>query len=322
MIDVEHEPLTRGGLVAPVEIGGQDERLWLDCDLASLAENRLGDRTDPRDLDPAKRADWRERATTEREYKLASRGTYEVCYWLLEGGERVGTLAVAKSTMGGGAARVASFYVLPTHRGRGVGQRALARLAEILAQQDLGIRLDTAWSWQRTVRFYLQSGMWVYMWKRDLSLSMFPDMPPPHIEVGEHEARISVRVDGEDIVLQRASRRGDALSLDEVPVALREDKRLGEAWWQATSTLSLALALAGWPLVRSAEEWEGSHYADAGPPEALAYKIQIWEAWDTHHGWIVETPRIPGLAYPTWTELQAKWATENAEIEEKMKQGA
>jgi GNAT superfamily N-acetyltransferase len=321
MMDVEHEDLVQSGLVEPVEIGGVEERLWLDCDLASLAENRLEDRTDPHVLDAVKRAAWRERATTEREYPLASRSEYEVCYWLREGGERVGTLAVGTTAVGGRAARVASFYVFPSHRGRGVGQRALARLTEILSHQRLGIRLETAWSWQRTVRFYLQAGMWVYMWKRDLSLSMSPNMPVHHIEVGEREASIAVRVDGGEIVLQRATRRGEVLELHEMPDTLRKDERLGGAWWQATSTLSLALALAGWPLVRSAEEWERSYFADAGPPEALAHKIQIWEAWDKDHGWTVETPRIAGLSYPTWPELTARWAKERAELEARMQQG-
>ena len=49
------------------------------------------------------------------------------------------------------------------------------------------MRLDTCWSWQRTVRFYMAAGMWVYMWKRDLNLCSFPRMPPPHIEIGDRD---------------------------------------------------------------------------------------------------------------------------------------
>jgi hypothetical protein len=67
---------------------------------------------------------------------------------------------------------------------------------------------------------------------------------------------------------------------------------------------------AGWPLARSQKDWDESYYADAGPPEALAYKIEIWEAWERKNGWRVETPRIPGLAYPTWDELEARWNRE------------
>jgi hypothetical protein len=34
-----------------------------------------------------------------------------------------------------------------------------------------------------------------------------------------------------------------------------------------------------------------------GEPEGLAYKIEIFEAIDRRHGFIVRTPRIPGLRY-------------------------
>jgi GNAT superfamily N-acetyltransferase len=294
MIEAAHADLLRAGVVTPVDLGGADERLWLDCDLASLAENRLGDRTDPHGLDEARRAEWQAKATTERPYSLAVRGKFERCYWLLEGGERAGTLSIGTSTVGTRSLRLASFYVFPSHRGRGVGQHALARVEEALGQNDLGLRLDTCWSWQRTVRFYMAAGLWVYMWKRDLTLSWDAQTPRPIVEIGEREATLSVARGADRVLLARARRRGDALELDEPPRKLQKDRRIGEAYWQATSTLSLALALAGWP------------------PEALAHKITVWEAWDRHHGWRVETPRIPGLAYPTWTELTARWEAELA----------
>jgi hypothetical protein len=43
--------------------------------------------------------------------------------------------------------------------------------------------------------------------------------------------------------------------------------------------------------------------------------IILWEAWSHAHGWAVDTPRIPGLRYPTWAELQARWAGQHAELE-------
>ncbi|HEX4935896.1 MAG TPA: hypothetical protein VFV33_22100, partial [Gemmatimonadaceae bacterium] len=48
--------------------------------------------------------------------------------------------------------------------------------------------------------------------------------------------------------------------------------------------------------------------ADGGAPEALANKIVQWEAFDRAQGWHVDQPRIPGLAYPTWDDLEARWA--------------
>lgn len=321
MIEAAHEEMVRSGLVVPVVLGGADERLWLDCDLASLAENRLGDRTDPHDLDEARRADWTKRATSERPWSLRKRSAYETCHWLVEGADRVGTIAVANDTLGSGAARISSFYVFPAFRGRGTGRRALERVRTLLARHDLAIRLETSWSWQHTVRFYLRAGMWVYMWKRDLAFYWDAETPAPIIDVGEQEASLSVARGEGRVVLARARRRGDVLEFDEPSRKLTRGERLGSARWHADSTLSLAIALAAWPLIRSEEEWERSSFADAGPPEALAYKIGVWEAWDRHRGWRVETPRIPGLAYPTWGDLTARWEAERAAFEAEIKRG-
>lgn len=319
MRDVPHEALLRRGLVEAVALGGDDERAWLDCDLASLAENRLADDTDPRALTPERRADWIARATSEGESPLAAR-SYEAGYWLLEEGARVGTIAVSRTTFGARDARIASFYVFPSHRGRGVGRRALARLGEALGAEGFGFRLDTAWSWGRAVRFYLRAGLWVLMWKRDLCFAWSRKLPPPIIEVGERAATIAAaRASGERVTLARASFEGDSLSFELSAKELRKDPELGEACWLADSTLALALALASRPLVRSAELARSVGFADAGPPEALARRIQVWEAWDRARGWRVEAPRIPGLAYPSWEELEAGWRREEEEFEARMK---
>ena len=112
------------------------------------------------------------------------------------------------------------------------------------------------------------------------------------------------------VVLAEAERDGEPLLMsDDVPEV---DERLEPLAWNPSSTVALGLALAGWPLVRSNDDWDRSYWADAGAPEALAHEITIWEAWDRHHGWVVDTPRIPGLAYPTWTELEARWSRHEA----------
>lgn len=302
-----HDDLLRAGLIAPVALGGPEERAWLDCDLASFAEGRLGERLDPRELDEAHRAEWMARVLDERPMSLKGRSKFERCYWLLEAGQRAGTLGLANGTLGRGSLYVSSFYVLPPYRGQGVGRRAMGRLMEALTRHDLGLRLDTSWCWQRAVGFYVKLGLWVYMWKRDLTLSWDPATPPPRIEVGEETASLSVQRGDGHLVLAEARRRGDALELLEPPAALVEETGIGDAYWQAGSTLALALALHGWPLVRSPEEWESSYFADAGAPEALAYKITVWEAWARKRGWVVATPRIPGLDYPTWDDFEARW---------------
>ena len=37
--------------------------------------------------------------------------------------------------------------------------------------------------------------------------------------------------------------------------------------------------------------------SDVGQPEGLAYKIEVFEAVARRDGWMVGTPRIPGIAY-------------------------
>jgi GNAT superfamily N-acetyltransferase len=317
-----HVHLVREGAVAPVVPGGDEERRWLDCDLASLAENRIGDPTDPRDLDAARRAAWQSRVTEEAPWSIEARSRYERCYWLLEGRERIGTIALASTLTGPSLVGISSFYLLPTHRGRGAGKRALAAVQAAAAREDLGVRLDTSWCWQRAVRFYVSAGLWVYMWKRELTLFSSPDLPLPLIDVGDTDASIAVaRRDGTRVELATARRRGDVLESfdDRWPTAEQEpEEQVREAYYPAASTLSLALALRGWPLVRSPEEWEESHHADGGPPEALAYKITLWEAWARSKGWLVKTPRIPGLEYPTWQDFEARWEADRREFDAKL----
>ncbi|MDB4931163.1 MAG: hypothetical protein JWM10_3647 [Myxococcaceae bacterium] len=314
MRDLAHDAYLAGGLVEPVARDGVDDRRWLDCELGSLAENRLGDHADPLDVDPARRDRWRARATEDWRDSLDARDGYEVPYWLLEDGRRVGTIALSTTAYGAADLRVGSFYVFRARRGMGTGRRALDRLRELLAAQGVGLRLDTCWSWQRTVRFYLRAGLWAHLWKRDLTLRWDARCPPHTLAVGPADATLTVARDGADVVLARAHRRGDALRLEETSRQLLADRSLGEAPWDAVGTLSLALALEGWPLVRSREDWEQVRHADGGPPESLAYKIALWEAWDRHHGWRVETPKIPGLEYPTWEELNRRWDAETASL--------
>jgi GNAT superfamily N-acetyltransferase len=305
--------LVADGALELLELGGADERSWMDCDLASLAENRIGDATDPRALDAERREHWVRNALTERPFSPRERG-FETCFWLLEDGERAGTVALSNSVVGGVRARLSSLYVFPTLRGRGVGTCVLSNLREHFAPHELGIRLDTSWSWQRTVRFYLRRGLWVHMWKHELALKWDPRVPPPVFEIDERSASLSVEMDGRSVVLARAERAGDTLIWDEDVSGEARDDRLETLAWDAEPTLSLALALRGWPLIRSTELWKQHRHADGGPPEALAYKISIWEASDREHGFRVDTPRIPGLQYPTWSELEARWSAKSAAI--------
>lgn len=300
-------PLVRAGLLDPVEPGSDDERLWLDCELASLAEHRLGDLTDPRALDAATRLRWAREVTREALPTLAGRISYEFAFWLLEDGARVGTLAVSHSLLGMRDARVSSLYVLPDRRGGGVGRRALARLRALLGEQRCGYRLETSWCWPRVVRFYLRAGLWVRMWKHDLQFCDGASLPRAEITVGADE----ITVGAEGVVLARATLRDGAMSWEERAVSKDVERRFGEAAYHAHSTLAVVMALEAWPLVRSEALRESRGWGDAGAPEALAARIPVWEAMDRAQGWRVAARPIPGIAYPSYAELQARWDEED-----------
>src|SRR5262245_9411056 len=119
-----HAALAASDHFEPLSCGGEDEALWADCVLASLAENRLGDTTDPRVLDDARRSLWVERATTEKPWKPSRRVPYDRLYWLRESGMRVGTVALAGSVLGGLGAKLSSFYLFSEYRKRGIGKAA------------------------------------------------------------------------------------------------------------------------------------------------------------------------------------------------------
>lgn len=289
--------LVAQGLLSQVQPA--DERLWTDCDHASLAENRLGDTTDPRTLDDARRRSWKERATDEPLANPSKRERWGIrCFWLLDSQRRVGTIALATSAQGSTLLRVSSLYVFREHRGRGVGTRALAAVLGALGRHGLGMRLDTSWPWHDTVSWYLRRGLWVRSWKRDIELCRTIAMPASVLTFEENRASVSVEVDGELVELVVAEREGDTLtSFETLPL----DERTRQVEWLADSTLSLALALRGWPLVlpgKSADKWCG----DAGPPEAIARRIVLWEAWYEKRGWRSTAPRVPGLAYVSWDE--------------------
>jgi hypothetical protein len=190
-------------------------------------------------------------------------------------------------------------------------------LRATLAPHQLGIKLETNWSWQHTVQFYLQLGLWVHMWKHELAFRWDAGDPPPVIESESDAVTLSVDAGGARVELARAERKGTQLVLSECECPPGTDDSIRALTWHAPSTLSLWLALHGWPLIRSTEAWDKFHYADGGAPEGLAHKIVVWEAWDKAHGWRVETPRIPGLTYSTWEELEARWDAESAAMIER-----
>jgi GNAT superfamily N-acetyltransferase len=224
-------------------------------------------------------------------------------YWLLRDDEVVGTIALDLPEYGWDRPRltVASLYIFPELRRQGHAGAVMAALEAACPGLELGgVWLSTQWVWQPTVRFYLNRGFWVVNWKHELRLFRWPGAPKHRTRVTN--GRVDFIVDGEPEPPLSAERDGNRLVWLEHPAM--HDAPFD---WQHTwvETFSLRLALLGWPLIRGDDTWERRYdWSDGGMPEGLAYKIGVFEAYDRHCGFPVQTPRIPGLPYPTWEELQ------------------
>ncbi len=292
--------LANDGVVEPVADRPEDDRAWNVWELASLIEGNLGRQIDVAALPEEQRTQWELRASWGHRPLRRPHREFNLPHWLLEDGIRVGTISFATIFKGLSLFEVSSLFVAPAFRGRGIARRALeATYRAALASEASGLVLSTSWTWQDSVRFYLHLGMWVHMWKHALRLLWAPDLPAYRVEIDAPRARFLVETeDGFEHWLE-AEAQVERLGWRELPAyrALAETKDRPEAWFDAAGTFALHLALAGWPLVRSEELWRKGRYADFGPPESLAYKIEIFEAVARRDGFVVPTPRIPGIRY-------------------------
>jgi GNAT superfamily N-acetyltransferase len=279
------------GLLAEVTPAEDDH--WLGYELASLIELRRGEIVAPSALPDPRRDPWLPRVSYDADLG-AMRASMYAPFWLLDDCRRVGIVVLGAS---GGPPKLdlSSLFVLPEHRGRGVAKRLLERL--IVGVQAAGLRdlrLDADWCASRAVRFYLDLGMWVRMWKRGLQLAWIPDMPRWSVVVEGDVARFVVG--DRDVIVAR--RMGDRLKWRAAP------KVDFDLLVHAEMTFSVALALHGFPLITTDEAWaeqvkEG--YSDGGDSVALAFEIQGWEACARERGWRVDAPRVPGV--PTAEEV-------------------
>ncbi len=294
--------LVRAGVVRVVDPDAEDDTWrWMGCDLASMVEGCFSVTLDAWSLPPAKRQPWLDRLGESYEAPDPALDRSFLRYlWLLDEGEPAGTLAMPRSAVGRIDLPLWSLYVRPDHRGRGVAARALRATHEAARRARFrAIHLDTHWTWQRSVRFYLKQRMWVVGWKRALGFSWLHDLPEYELVEEPERLVLAVRDRGGLAPWMTATREGDTL-------VLHDDERLSSryGWMYAHATIATALATRGWPLIRSRERWDRRHYsADIGQVEGLAAKIQLFEALARHWGWDVRTPRIPGLTYPPLGEI-------------------
>jgi GNAT superfamily N-acetyltransferase len=298
-----HAALVAGGTLAPLGPGEAETRLWLDCEIASLAENRFFAAVDPLAMTPEIRALWEPRATSDEPLSSPhGQAFYRAAYWILDGGARAGTVALSTAPSGSGTITVSSLYVRTSFRRRGIAARTLRGAhAASRGAGGPGLRVPAYWTWQPAVRFYLTLGLWISGWRDSLVFVTRDDLPIFRVEAGGDEARFSVRSSEGFEPLISAVRRGDRLGWTELAAVSRLVGEGSPLAGFARQTFAVALAVRGFPLVRSPEAWAARlASADGGEPEGLAYKIELFEGWDRKSGFEVRTPRIPGLTYPAW----------------------
>jgi GNAT superfamily N-acetyltransferase len=301
--------LTRLPLFKPVDaVAAAERRLWRACELCSFLEYRLDNAPDPRSLSDQAMSDWARRGLGRGERIGDPTDLLDYLpYWVIVDGRLLGTVALSIRDPGWGQPNlwIASLYLFRDARGTGHGARVTAALEGVARRLGLGgLRLETDWLWQRAVRFYLRQGFWVANWKHGLSLVRYFDDPPYRLHIEQARIAFLLGDAANDNALITARRQGDALVWEEQALAepASEGHKEPRAW--VAPTFALWLAVSGWPLIRGPADWERRHHwSDLGMPEGLAYKITVFEGYARHRGFRVDTPRIPGLDYPSWEEL-------------------
>lgn len=289
------------GVIEPLSTDERETRAWSSYELASLVEGHLHAQLDVARLSEEERLTYERRVGYDGRPLASPHSEYSHPFWLLDDGRRVGTLAIATMVYGLDLISISSLYVEPAARRRNIARRALeAVFRAAIANGAGGIRLDTNWTWQPAVRFYARIGMWVWMWKHNLVFTWQAELPSYRVDFGESQAHFLIQQDSRWRATVTARNLEDRLGwepddFEHLPI---------ETLRCIPGTFALHLALAGWPLIRSEETWERRYdWSDAGEPEGLAYKIEIFEAVSRQRGFDVRTPRIPGIQYRKLDEI-------------------
>jgi hypothetical protein len=219
-------------------------------------------------------------------------------FWISSEGERVGTVAFGTMFMGWSLVSVHSLYVVPAKRRGGIAARLLdASFRAVNNGGATGLYVATDWTWPSAVRFYARRGLWVRGWKHSLVFTRQHRLPDYRVEISGGAARFLVCIEGNWELWFVAEPMGDRLVWNDLRKRGSDDSS-SEAHFLGPGTFALHLALEGWPIIRSTEQWDDRWlHSDCGEMEGLAGKIEVFEAVARQDGYVVRTARIPGIPY-------------------------
>ncbi len=289
------------GLARSATLSRDDAAYFLAAEVTAVLEHRRGVVLLPSALTEREVAGWRERERLALEnLELHPRAGALV---LLDEGARIGTVCFDDFEGWAPYAQVSSLYVEPARRARGVAADLLDAMQALLAPPYDGLALTTYWSWPRAVRFYLRHRCTVRQWKHALVFLWRRDEVRWDVRFDEGRATFEWTRAGQPSRVWSARRAGDWLEWTE-PSASATGEHDAD-WYDATMTFAVVLASRGWPLARSAETLaHGVRWSERGYPEGLAQRLERWEAIDRARGFLLETPRLPGLPYRDASELE------------------
>lgn len=269
---------------------------WAAWELANFVDIRLQISVDPAELDTkARRATWVQRALDDGDGRIDEPFVLgRRPYWLLENGERVGTIAFwFRRYAHVSSAEIQSVYVHPNHRRKGIGSKALLAMRDAaFAVGAKKVEIGATWTSTPSLLFYLSHGMWIRSWKHAVNFYFLQGQAGWQVEVSGDKARFIL----EGRALVEAERKIDdkrraRLSWTEVS-PMEQDLK-----WDVEGTFAVWLGAHGWPLIRSDEQWQSQldfGFSDCGDCEGLAFRSRQFERYARQQGWHVPQ-RNPSL---------------------------
>jgi GNAT superfamily N-acetyltransferase len=199
---------SHAGVIEPISLEPADVRRWVGWELAMLIEGHCHQIVDTDALSDPQRAEWERQVTDDGAGLRDPHKSFFIPSWLLSGDERVGTFAIQSNVLGWADICVASLYVRPDHRRRGIATRALDATYDATRQAGAdGMRIPTSWCWPQAVRFYAHRGLWAHNWKHSLVFSRRAALWPYRVDIEGRAARFSITRDGTETPLIEALMR-------------------------------------------------------------------------------------------------------------------